>query len=186
MKKKARKHQRTVVKNRKKKVVLTPQQAFEHQIWEKYKRCCNCSGEDGLRIVLLVPIENGGKWTVTNGALLCRQCVFARDESRQDTQQGERMFTVFPGAGLIRLVKMLLGEKSLSSLIRSLMQEWADHGDTAILCPAIEELDTVKVNVRMTNELFDAFGVRCREAKRAQVDVLAQLLTWYCQSRKDG
>ena len=107
---------------RKKRVVLTPEQAFEHQIWAKHQRCMNCGGEDGLRIVLLVPIAAGGTWKVSNGALLCRPCIFARDETRRDTTQGERMLTMFPGARLIAMVRALLAGQALSLLVRQLMQ----------------------------------------------------------------
>lgn len=76
---------------------------WRRDILSKYGgRCANCGSQDRVRPKLIVPIQAGGQYKLSNGVLLCRVCDMtsaARSKGSGDSEENRRAVTISVSRG---------------------------------------------------------------------------------------
>jgi hypothetical protein len=93
-------------------------------------RCGNCGGDDRTRTRMIIPVEAGGRYVVSNGILLCRPCELTLDAMEQGKrrEQDRRILNFWVSRKLYdriqRIIEARNGFNSVSALVRYSMSKY--------------------------------------------------------------
>ena len=139
------------------------EEAWATLVWKAQQgRCsgCGCSQSEQLKVRMVIPRELGGKEIVSNGILLCRTCELAKK--------------------LTNGLSTKYGFRSISSLVRYLMQKYAEDPDWFPDLELYQDTGAdTKVNVWVGRELYAAFKSEVDVRGSTVTDVLKSLIQMY-------
>jgi hypothetical protein len=167
------------------------EEAWATLVWQAQQgRCsgCGCDQADQLKVRMVVPKELGGKEIVSNGVLLCRTCELAKHiasrspspASGEHTRPINFWVSKKLHGKLTNGLSTNYGFKSVSSLVRYLMEKYAEDPDWFPDLELYQDqgADT-KVNVWVGRDLYSAFKGEVDSRNSTVTDVLKSLIQMY-------
>jgi hypothetical protein len=170
---------------------IQPQQDSKG-IWEtavreqSRDRCSNCGGEDRIRVSLIVPIDAGGKYVVTNGRTLCRPCELAAEAvaSGKPGATERRPLNFWVSRKLYDRIQYGLesrrGFPSMGALVRYLMTKYVSDE------PRFDDLEQyqdssadVKINVWVERDSYQTFKILIDKRGMTVTDSVKALIMMY-------
>lgn len=162
-------------------------QLWTDLVWEQHRnQCANCGGSDRLRLKMVVPIEAGGQYVVSNGVILCRTCEIAADSTRPAGNDSRRPINFWVSQSLYQSLKDHAKDSafhSMASLVRYLMSKYVANvtgfDDLEKYQAAAEVGSDVKINVWVERDMYAAFKDLVVERGLTVTDALKALILMY-------
>jgi len=167
------------------------EEAWATLVWKAQQgRCsgCGCDQADQLKVRMVIPRELGGKEIVSNGILLCRTCEMAKNiasrspspASGENTRPINFWVSRQLHGKLTNGLSTKYGFKSISSLVRYLMQKYAEDPDWFPDLELYQDTGAdTKVNVWVGRELYAAFKDEVDSRGSTVTDILKSLIQMY-------
>lgn len=162
-------------------------QIWTDLVWEQHRhQCSNCGGADRLKLKMVVPLEAGGQYVVSNGVILCRTCEIAADSTRPMGNDPRRPINFWVSQGLYQSLKDNAKDSvfhSMASLVRYLMAKYvaseASFDDLEKYQAAAGTGSDVKINVWVERDMYAAFKDLVVKRGLTVTDALKALILMY-------
>lgn len=159
---------------------------FEQRVREAAKdRCSNCGGEDRTRVSLIVPVQAGGQYVVSNAVLLCRPCELAAESfSRGRHEQARRILNFWVSRKLYDRIQKGIetrnGFNSVSSLVRYLMSKYVTDEERFNDLGQYQDAGAdVKINVWVDIDAYATFKQLVDKQGMTVTDAVKSLIMMY-------
>lgn len=160
--------------------------AWEKLIREKCQnRCSNCGGDDRLRVMMIIPLEAGGKLVDSNGAMVCRTCELAAEAVRNGgVVEDRRPLNIWVSRSLYDNIQSSLkarnGFRSMGSLVRYLMSTYVRDEDRFDDLAQYQDAGTdVKINVWVDRDQYAVFKQLLDKRGTTVTDAVKSLIRMY-------
>lgn len=167
----------------------TANQAWSAQVYEHFRnRCSNCGSEDKIKASLIVPVEAGGRLTLSNSTLICRTCELAAELLRRKkvgaSGDSTRPINFWVGRSLHTALRNGLsheyGFNSIASLVRFLMSRYVKSPDFfEDIENYVDRSSDVKINVWVPRGMYGEFKDAVAANGMTVTDSLRGLLRMY-------
>lgn len=162
-------------------------QIWTDLVWEQHRhRCSNCGSTDRLKLKMVVPLEAGGQYVVSNGVILCRTCEIASDSTRPMGNDPRRPINFWVSQALYQSLKDNAKDSvfhSMASLVRYLMSKYvsneAGFDDLEKYQAAAGTGSDVKINVWVERDMYAAFKDLVVKRGLTVTDALKALILMY-------
>jgi hypothetical protein len=171
---------------------LTPQQ--ERSLWEQAvlvqakNACGNCGADTKLKVHMLVPVNAGGTFLVSNGFVLCRACEMAADSSRGATEENTRRpLNFWVSRALYNALQKSVEDGhafgSMGALVRYLMTNYVtDEGRYDDLALYVEHGSDIKLNVWIDASVYATFKTLVNKKGMTVTDAVKGLIGVFQES----
>lgn len=157
-------------------------------------QCANCGGQNRLRARMIVPVEAGGKFVLSNGVVLCRACSMASDAYSKEESGEKHPVNLWVSRGFHGMLTNGLqsrnGFQSMSSLVRYLVHEFVEDEERFDdLEQFQDEGSDVKINLWLDRADYDSFKERVNERGLTVTTAIKGLVLTYdamTYNRKEG
>ena len=150
-------------------------------------RCGNCGAEDKLRVHLIVPPSQGGKYVASNAILLCGVCARqALVPPREGDMQYVNFWTRRASYNRLRAVLDERHIASVNAVARALIERFVALPDAyPDLDLYVEQGVEVKVTLRLEVSLYQRFKELVTGRRMTVTDAMKALLNLYLENPAD-